>query len=84
MTTLAEIKARHEIGIIDTDKLWLIADVERLRAIDAGLPLLVKDAHDQGMEAAAKIAEGVEVTLDADDPFGNHQIAAAIRAEIKT
>jgi hypothetical protein len=33
-------------------------------------------------EDAAKIAENCEVTLDGDDPFGNHQIAAAIRSRI--
>ena len=30
-------------------------------------------------ERCAKVAEGVEVTLTYTDPFGNEQIAAAIR-----
>jgi hypothetical protein len=34
-------------------------------------------------EACAKVAENVEVTLDGDDPFGNLQIAAVIRARVK-
>jgi hypothetical protein len=32
------------------------------------------------VEACAKVAEDYEVTLDEDDPFGNLQIASALRA----
>jgi hypothetical protein len=45
---------------------------------------LVMAARDEwkreAYEDAARIAENCEVTLDGDDPFGNLQIAAAIRA----
>ena len=51
-----------------------IADLARLR----------KEAHAEGyakgIEDAVRRAENCEVTLTGDDPFGNAQIAAAIRA----
>ncbi len=78
MTTLAEIKARHEIGIIDTDKLWLIAEVKRLKAKEAELALLCKCVRAAGMEAAAKILDEHSYCTD------QYKLAAAIRAEIKT
>jgi hypothetical protein len=47
------------------------------------LALHISSAINQAMaderERCAKIAENCEVTLDGNDPFGNLQIAAAIR-----
>jgi len=44
------------------------------------LAALLTQVRSAAKEEAARVAEGCEVTLNGDDPFGNIQIANAIRS----
>ena len=83
---LAEIKARYVEYTPESDRTWLIAEIERLKAANTNPVPTDTELVNATIERAAVIADGM--AEEVSDGYSGRgmtcvRIAAAIRAEVK-